>query len=82
MDDFNSGQVVRSSLSVLQIRFHIFIRIELGVGGPVKFMKHTLATIGIISKLSFGVVMLLIAQILRPHSLVDAYSGDWFRKRF
>lgn len=82
MDGFNSGQVVRSSLSAWQIGFHIFNRIELGIGGPVKFLKNTLAAIGIISKLSFGVLMLFIAQILRPHSLVDTYSGDWFHKWF
>jgi len=67
MNGFNSGKVVRSTSFVWQIRIHIFIRIELVIGGPIKFMKKTLATVGIISELSRGVLMLFIAQILRQH---------------
>jgi len=73
MNGFNSGKAVRSTSFVWQIRFHIFIRTELVIGGPIKFMKNTLATIGIISELSRGVLMLFNAQILRQHWLVDTY---------
>jgi hypothetical protein len=54
MNGFNSGQ-------------RIFIRIEMVIGGPIKFMKNTLATVGIISQLSRGVLMLFIAHVLRQH---------------
>jgi hypothetical protein len=70
MNGFNSGQAVRSSSFIWQIRFHILTRTELVIGSPIKFIKNALAAIGIINELSCGIVMLFIAQILRPHSLV------------